>query len=159
MPIVETAKSVLPNDGWTRASAALAEAFPSIETDHAYVDACRMWMIKYPDWFDVIVTTNMFGDIIPDLGAMLQGGLQRGAAQAAAHIQGENDGERLTAVFALGQDGDGCLRAVHDGLELLCGQLSNRSPVHCQHSDNEFCAPRLVSAHAAHLPAYRRDLT
>jgi 3-isopropylmalate dehydrogenase len=46
-----------------------------VEQDAAYVDACCMWMIKNPEWFDVIVTTNMFGDIITDLGAMLQGGM------------------------------------------------------------------------------------
>ena len=39
------------------------------------MDACCMWMIKNPDWFDVIVTTNLFGDIITDLGAMIQGGM------------------------------------------------------------------------------------
>jgi len=59
----------------TRAYAAVAEDFPEVERDHAYVDACCMWMIKNPEWFDVIVTTNMFGDIITDLGAMLQGGM------------------------------------------------------------------------------------
>jgi 3-isopropylmalate dehydrogenase len=39
------------------------------------VDAITMWMVKNPEWFDVIVTTNMFGDIITDLGAMIQGGM------------------------------------------------------------------------------------
>jgi 3-isopropylmalate dehydrogenase len=53
----------------------VAKDFPEVETDHAYVDACCMWMIKNPEWFDVIVTTNLFGDIITDLGAMLQGGM------------------------------------------------------------------------------------
>ena len=64
-----------PHDIWTRAHAAVARDFPDVTTDHAYVDACCMWMIKNPEWFDVIVTTNMFGDIITDLGAMLQGGM------------------------------------------------------------------------------------
>jgi len=53
----------------------VANEYPDIQTDHAYVDACCMWMVKNPEWFDVIVTTNMFGDIITDLGAMLQGGM------------------------------------------------------------------------------------
>ncbi|MDD5681176.1 MAG: isocitrate/isopropylmalate family dehydrogenase, partial [Candidatus Omnitrophica bacterium] len=44
-------------------------------TDYAHVDATCMWMIKNPEWFDVIVTDNMFGDIITDLGAMIQGGM------------------------------------------------------------------------------------
>ena len=44
-------------------------------TDYAHVDATCMWMVKNPEWFDVIVTDNMFGDIITDLGAMIQGGM------------------------------------------------------------------------------------
>ncbi len=73
--LVDKANALRPHDIWTRAYAHVASDFPEIETDHAYVDACCMWMIKNPDWFDVIVTTNMFGDIITDLGAMLQGGM------------------------------------------------------------------------------------
>ncbi|MEA3403364.1 MAG: 3-isopropylmalate dehydrogenase [Armatimonadota bacterium] len=63
------------HDLWQRAFAEVAEEYPDIETDHAYVDACCMWMVKNPEWFDVIVTCNMFGDIITDLGAMIQGGM------------------------------------------------------------------------------------
>ena len=49
--------------------------YPDITRDYAHVDATCMWMVKNPEWFDVIVTTNMFGDIITDLGAMIQGGM------------------------------------------------------------------------------------
>jgi 3-isopropylmalate dehydrogenase len=49
--------------------------YPDIERDYAHVDAICMWMIKNPEWFDVIVTENMFGDIISDIGAITQGGL------------------------------------------------------------------------------------
>lgn len=73
--LVDKANAVRPQDVWTRAFAAVARDFPDVETDHAYVDACCMWMIKNPEWFDVIVTTNLFGDIITDLGAMIQGGM------------------------------------------------------------------------------------
>jgi 3-isopropylmalate dehydrogenase len=73
--LVDKANAVRPQDIWTRAFAKVAEDFPDIETDHAYVDACCMWMVKNPEWFDVVVTTNMFGDIITDLGAMIQGGM------------------------------------------------------------------------------------
>jgi 3-isopropylmalate dehydrogenase len=73
--LVDKANAVRPHDIWSRVFEPVAEQFPEIETDHAYVDACCMWMIKNPEWFDVIVTTNMFGDIITDLGAMLQGGM------------------------------------------------------------------------------------
>ncbi len=60
---------------WTRTFAAVAKDYPEITPDHAYVDACCMWMVKNPEWFDVIVVGNMFGDIITDLGAMIQGGM------------------------------------------------------------------------------------
>jgi len=73
--LVDKANAIRPHDVWTRAFAAVAKQFPDVETDHAYVDACCMWMVKNPEWFDVIVTTNLFGDIITDLGAMLQGGM------------------------------------------------------------------------------------
>jgi 3-isopropylmalate dehydrogenase len=49
--------------------------YKDIKRDYAHVDATCMWMVKNPEWFDVIVTDNMFGDIITDLGAMLQGGM------------------------------------------------------------------------------------
>ncbi|MFO8058380.1 MAG: 3-isopropylmalate dehydrogenase [bacterium] len=62
-------------DLWERTFYQVAEEFPDIETDYAHVDAICMWMVKNPDWFDVIVTDNMFGDIITDLGAMIQGGM------------------------------------------------------------------------------------
>ncbi|MCS7253006.1 MAG: 3-isopropylmalate dehydrogenase [Armatimonadota bacterium] len=60
---------------WRRTFEEVAKDYPDIEADHAYVDACCMWMVKNPEWFDVIVTTNMFGDIITDLGAIIQGGM------------------------------------------------------------------------------------
>ena len=62
-------------DLWERAFYEVAEEYPDIETDYAHVDAICMWMVKNPEWFDVIVTDNMFGDIITDLGAMIQGGM------------------------------------------------------------------------------------
>ena len=52
-----------------------AKDFPDIQRDYAHVDATCMWMVKNPEWFDVVVTDNMFGDIITDLGAMIQGGM------------------------------------------------------------------------------------
>ena len=62
-------------DLWERTFYEVAEEYPEIETDYAHVDAICMWMVKNPEWFDVIVTDNMFGDIITDLGAMIQGGM------------------------------------------------------------------------------------
>jgi 3-isopropylmalate dehydrogenase len=52
-----------------------AKDYPDIERDYAHVDATTMWFVKNPEWFDVVVTDNMFGDIITDLGAMVQGGM------------------------------------------------------------------------------------
>ncbi len=64
------------HDTWWRAFEEVGEAdYPDIKRDYAHVDATSMWMVKNPEWFDVIVTENMFGDIITDLGAMIQGGL------------------------------------------------------------------------------------
>ncbi|MBL0715334.1 MAG: 3-isopropylmalate dehydrogenase [Desulfosarcina sp.] len=60
---------------WERTFQEVAGEYPDIETDYAHVDAICMWMVKNPEWFDVIVTDNMFGDIITDLGAMIQGGM------------------------------------------------------------------------------------
>jgi len=62
-------------DLWERAFYEVAKDYPKIKTDYAHVDATSMWMVKNPEWFDVIVTDNMFGDIITDLGAMIQGGM------------------------------------------------------------------------------------
>ncbi len=62
-------------DLWERTFNELAREYSDITTDYAHVDATCMWMVKNPEWFDVIVTDNMFGDIITDLGAMIQGGM------------------------------------------------------------------------------------
>ncbi len=63
-------------DLWERAFHEIGEAdYPDIKRDYYHVDATTMWMVKNPEWFDVIVTGNMFGDIITDLGAMTQGGM------------------------------------------------------------------------------------
>jgi 3-isopropylmalate dehydrogenase len=62
-------------DLWERTFNEVAKEYPDITTDYAHVDATTMWFVKNPEWFDVIVTDNMFGDIITDLGAMIQGGM------------------------------------------------------------------------------------
>ena len=63
------------HDLWQRAFAEVAGEYPQIGSRHMFVDALTMQMVKSPDTLDVIVTNNMFGDIITDLGAALQGGL------------------------------------------------------------------------------------
>jgi 3-isopropylmalate dehydrogenase len=62
-------------DLWERTFNEIGEEYPDIEKDYAHVDAVCMWMVKNPEWFDVIVTDNMFGDIITDLAAIIQGGM------------------------------------------------------------------------------------
>jgi 3-isopropylmalate dehydrogenase len=63
------------HDLWWRTFQEVAKEYPDVQADYNHVDACCMWMVKSPEFYDVIVTTNMFGDIITDLGAMIQGGL------------------------------------------------------------------------------------
>ncbi len=61
---------------WDRAFHEIGQAdYPDIERDYNHVDACCMWFVKQPDYYDVVVTPNMFGDIITDLAAMIQGGM------------------------------------------------------------------------------------
>lgn len=63
-------------DLWERAFHDIGQKnFPEIKREYYHVDATCMWMVKNPEWFDVIVTGNMFGDIITDLGAITQGGM------------------------------------------------------------------------------------
>ena len=70
--------NVLTNCGdlWVRAHKEMGDAeYKDIKQDYNHVDACTMWMVKSPEFYDVIVTENLFGDIITDLGAMIQGGM------------------------------------------------------------------------------------
>jgi 3-isopropylmalate dehydrogenase len=62
-------------DLWERTFHEVAKEYPAIKTDYAHVDALCMWLVKNPEWFDVVVTDNLFGDIITDLGAVIQGGM------------------------------------------------------------------------------------
>jgi 3-isopropylmalate dehydrogenase len=64
------------HDTWWRAFNEVGDAdYPDIRREYAHVDAACMWFVKNPEWFDAIVVENMFGDIITDLGAMIQGGM------------------------------------------------------------------------------------
>jgi len=62
-------------DLWERVFYEVAKEYPDVKTDYTHVDATCMWFVKNPEWFDVVVTDNMFGDIITDLGAIIQGGM------------------------------------------------------------------------------------
>jgi 3-isopropylmalate dehydrogenase len=104
-------------DLWERVFKEVAKEYPDIKTDYAHVDATCMWMVKNPEWFDVIVTDNMFGDIITDLGAMIQGGMGIAAGGnlnpegvsmfepiggSAPKYTGKNEINPLAAIAALG---------------------------------------------------------
>jgi 3-isopropylmalate dehydrogenase len=63
------------HDLWWRTFEEVGKEYPDVKKDYNHVDACCMWMVKNPEYYDVIVTTNMFGDIITDLAGILQGGM------------------------------------------------------------------------------------
>jgi len=73
--LVDKANAIVAHDLLRRVFDHVAKDYPDIQKDSAYVDATCMWLVKNPEAFDVLVTTNMFGDILTDLGAMIQGGL------------------------------------------------------------------------------------
>lgn len=75
LTLVDKANAIGAHDLWRRVFQEVGQEYGDVERDAVYVDAMTMWMLKNPEWFDVVVTTNMFGDIITDLGAMLQGGM------------------------------------------------------------------------------------
>lgn len=80
------------HDLWWRTFQEVAKEYPDIQTDYNHVDACCMWMVKNPEQYDVIVTTNMFGDIITDLAAIIQGGM---GVAAGANINPEPGGTSM----------------------------------------------------------------
>jgi 3-isopropylmalate dehydrogenase len=73
--VAKTNVLTFAHDLWMRTFTELSRDYPEIKSDYQHVDACCMRMVTSPERFDVIVTTNMFGDIITDLGAVLQGGM------------------------------------------------------------------------------------
>jgi len=75
LTLVDKANAVRAMDLWTRVFEEVGREYPDIAREHAYIDAATMWCVKNPEWFDTVVTSNMFGDILTDLAAMIQGGL------------------------------------------------------------------------------------
>jgi len=73
--VAKTNVLTIGHDLWWRAFNEVAQEYPDVETDYNHVDACCMWIVKNPEYYDVIVTTNMFGDIITDLSGIIQGGM------------------------------------------------------------------------------------
>ena len=75
LTMVDKANAVGAMDLWTRTFEEVGKDYPDIQRDHAYIDAACMWMVKNPEAFDTVVVSNMFGDILTDLGAAIQGGM------------------------------------------------------------------------------------
>lgn len=75
LTLVDKANAIEVQSIWRRTVQQVAPDFPGVTFDFAYIDAACMWMVKNPESFDVIVTPNLFGDILTDLGAMVQGGM------------------------------------------------------------------------------------
>ncbi|MBI3930225.1 MAG: 3-isopropylmalate dehydrogenase [Armatimonadetes bacterium] len=75
LTLVDKVNAIPAHDLWRRTFDEVGKEYPDVRTERAYVDAAAMWMVKHPEWFDVVVTTNLFGDILTDLGAMIQGGM------------------------------------------------------------------------------------
>jgi 3-isopropylmalate dehydrogenase len=75
LTLVDKANAIGAMDIWTRAFAEVGREYGDIAQDHAYIDAACMWMVKNPEFFDTVVVSNMFGDILTDLGAAIQGGM------------------------------------------------------------------------------------
>ncbi|BBO30893.1 3-isopropylmalate dehydrogenase [Lacipirellula parvula] len=75
LTLVAKTNVILSHDLWWRTFQEVGAEYPDIEKDYNHVDACCMWIVKNPEYYDVIVTTNMFGDIITDLSGIIQGGM------------------------------------------------------------------------------------
>jgi 3-isopropylmalate dehydrogenase len=80
LTLVDKSNAIRAQEIWRRAFADVSPEYPEIETDAVYVDAAAMYMVSNPARFDVVVTTNLFGDILTDLGAAIQGGLGSAAS-------------------------------------------------------------------------------
>ncbi len=104
------------HDLWQRVFAQKKQEYPQVPTDHFYVDALTMKMVRNPENFDIIVTCNLFGDIVTDLGAELQGGMGLSASGninpegvsmfepvhgSAPDIAGENKANPAAAILAI----------------------------------------------------------
>jgi 3-isopropylmalate dehydrogenase len=148
--VAKTNVLTFAHDLWMRAFLEVAADYPEIKTDYNHVDACCMRMVVSPERYDVIATTNMFGDIITDLGAVLQGGMGLAASGnlnpsrtfpsmfepvhgSAPDIAGQNKANPVAAVLSvamlldhLGMTSEA--RAVRAAVERVLANGSPRTP-------------------------------
>ena len=140
LTLVDKANAITIQELWRTIFEEIGAAFPDVSRDAVYVDAAAMWMVQKPEQFDVIVTTNLFGDILTDLGAAIAGGLGIAASGnihpgktsmfepihgSAPKYAGQNAASPLGAIGALAmllrhvgetQAGDAVEAAIRDGL-------------------------------------------
>ncbi len=103
----------------------VGEEYPEIEKDTAIVDAFTQWLIGHPEWYDVVVTTNMFGDIVTDLASTLQGGMGMAVGANVGHEHGMFEPIHGSAPKHAGKDKVNpiaMILAVKEGLEWLGGK-------------------------------------
>lgn len=145
-------------DLWERAFHELGSMeFPDIQRDYAHVDATVMWMVKNPEWFDCIVTDNMFGDIITDLGAIIQGGMGIAAGGninpegvsmfepiggSAPKYTGKNEINPLAAISAVSMMLDtlgnsGAAAAIEQAIMKVCPMLDSMAAGRMGYSTSE----------------------
>ena len=129
-----------------------AAEFPEIRRDYYHVDATCMWMIKNPEWFDVLVTGNMFGDIITDLGAMTQGGMGI-AAGGNINPEGVSMFEPIggSAPKYTGQNVINPLAAVCAGAMMLDELGENEAAMNIERSVADITANKLESLAAGRM--------
>ncbi|MEW6182429.1 MAG: 3-isopropylmalate dehydrogenase [Bacillota bacterium] len=137
---------------WERVFHGVGEEYPDIQRDYAHVDATCMWMVKNPEWFDVIVTDNMFGDIITDLGAMIQGGMGI-AAGGNINPTGVSMFEPIggSAPKYAGKNVINPLAAIYAGAMMLEQLGEERAAARVERAVQEVCAKHLKSLAAGRM--------
>ncbi|HXW51858.1 MAG TPA: 3-isopropylmalate dehydrogenase [Candidatus Acidoferrales bacterium] len=142
LTLVDKANAIEVQGLWRRTVEEVAHDFPGVSFEFAYVDAACMWMVKNPESFDVIVTPNLFGDILTDLGAIVQGGMGIAASGnihpgqvslfepihgSAPKYKGRNVVSPIAAIAAVGMllDYIGEARAAHAIENTIAGLLSS----------------------------------
>ena len=139
-------------DLWERAFHEVGADFPDITRDYAHVDAICMWMVKNPEQFDIIVTDNMFGDIITDLGAMIQGGMGI-AAGGNINPEGTSMFEPIggSAPRYAGKNVINPLAAICAGGMMLEHLGEKEAATAVEHSVMDICATRIKSLGAGRM--------
>jgi len=139
-------------DLWERVFHQVGDGYPEIQRDYAHVDAACMWMVKNPEWFDVIVTDNMFGDIITDLGAIIQGGMGI-AAGGNINPEGVSMFEPIggSAPKYTGQNVINPLAAICAAAMMLEQLGETKAAARVEHAVREVCAKHLKSLAAGRM--------